>query len=231
LLKIDSFVVILASHSLHIVRNLDQIGTLIIEVPDHSMNYKYHDYGLWEEHINYFTLSTLSYLLSLHGFHVFAHEVTIFSGQAITVYCKRMNRIPPPQTNDNECHLAQNYVDQFPAFKSHFVSYLEKVKQSYKDIYVYGAGCRSMCLVSFLECKEFITGFIDDSCEKSGKIVPGSNLPIYPYSEQARDSFILLGVSGEVEHKVIKSRSLEGGKFASILPPSPNLPYFWLNDV
>ena len=38
---------------------LNKNGILVIEVPDHTMNYELFDYSFWEEHINYFTFNTL----------------------------------------------------------------------------------------------------------------------------------------------------------------------------
>ena len=42
---------------------LSEEGTLVIEIPDSSANINSLDYGLWEEHVNYFTLTTLKTLL------------------------------------------------------------------------------------------------------------------------------------------------------------------------
>ena len=47
------------------------------------------DYSLWEEHINYFTLNTLKTLLKKHSFEIIHYETTLYSGKALTVFCKK----------------------------------------------------------------------------------------------------------------------------------------------
>jgi Methylase involved in ubiquinone/menaquinone biosynthesis len=57
---------------------LKNSGTLVIEIPDTSMNLQYFDYALWEEHVNYFTLSSLKELLSKFDLEIFHYEITYF---------------------------------------------------------------------------------------------------------------------------------------------------------
>ena len=49
-------------------------GCLVIEVPDSEWNLDCLDYALWEEHVNYFTISSLRSLLRKHSFEVFHYE-------------------------------------------------------------------------------------------------------------------------------------------------------------
>ena len=60
---------------------LNKNGNLVIEVPDHTMNYELFDYSFWEEHINYFTFNTLKKLLRSRGFYIFHHENVLFQAK------------------------------------------------------------------------------------------------------------------------------------------------------
>lgn len=202
-------------------------GLLVIEIPDHSMNYHFCDYSFWEEHINYFTLNTLRQLLASHGFSIFYYETAIFSGQALIVYCKRNTTERSFHFCDCDLDSRTSYIQLFPNFRSSFQSYLQKARNDYESVYVYGAGCRSLCLIDFLDSDKLITAYIDDSCEKAKSYTAGSSKAILSFEEADPDAYYLLGVNAEIEAKLIAKRMLPNKSYCSILPPSNRLPTFW----
>ena len=202
-------------------------GLLIIEVPDHMMNYIYHDYSFWEEHINYFTFNTLSQLLNSKGFSVFYYESSIFSGQFLTVYCRKSASPVNREFVDADKIVRSQFINDFNAFKSSFHRFLEDKLKSFNSVNIYGAGCRSICLLDFLELSPYINFFIDDSPDKENRFIPGSNKKIVPYCESYSDSYLLMGVNAELESSVILKRKLKASRLCSILPPSSRLPPFW----
>lgn len=207
---------------------LQHDGILVIEVPDQTMNFMQADYSFWEEHINYFTINTLSQLLRCHGFYIFHSETIMFSGQALTVYCKNINKSKSFEFYDYDHALREKYINQFSSFKSELKDYLTAQRDRYKEIYIYGAGCRSLCLVDFIDIGNLISGFIDDAGDKSNKFSVGSSLPILEFDEKhMENSFFLLGVNSEIEARLIASRMLPADRLHSILPPSRRLPDFW----
>jgi hypothetical protein len=200
-------------------------GGLVLEMPDHSMNYETLDYTFWEEHVNYFTLHTLSALLAMHGFETVHHESTLFSGKAFFIFAQKKagaRQSHPIRNLDHE--RAMRYKTQYPALQKSLRDFLESRKGN--GIAVYGAGARSCNFVNLLGLKDYVDVFVDDQPEKQNKYVPGSERVIRPYDEaQDQKKFFLLGVNCENESKVIKRRNLTS--FASILPPSRYLPDFW----
>jgi len=202
-------------------------GVLVIEIPDHEMNYHFIDYSFWEEHINYFTLNTLRQLLASHGFSIFHYESAIFTGKALIVYCNLNPLVKISQYMDYDTDLRRRYIKYFPQFQSSFKSFLQDLRADHDSVYVYGAGCRSLCLIDFLDCNDFVSAFIDDSPSKVNKYTAGSSKPILSFSDCTPDAFYLLGVNAEVEARLIASKMLEAGFYCSILPPSNRLPLFW----
>lgn len=205
-------------------------GLLVIEIPNHSMNYHFCDYSFWEEHINYFTLNTLQQLLASHGFSIFYYETFLFSGQALIVYCKRDSHHKFIHFCDYDLDIRSNYIQVFPEFRASFQAYLQKLKTHYESIYVYGAGCRSLCLLDFLDSDKLITAFIDDSSEKAKNYTAGSSMAILNFEETNPNAYYLLGVNAEIEARLIANRMLPNGSYCSILPPSNRLPTFWQNN-
>jgi len=202
-------------------------GLLVIEIPDHGMNYHFSDYSFWEEHINYFTINTLRQLLASHGFSIFYYESAIFSGQALIIYCRLDHLAKTRKFLDYDADLRRRYIENFPHFKSMFKSFLRDLKIRHGSVYVYGAGCRAMCLIDFLDCNDAISAYIDDSPCKVNYYTAASSRPILNFNACNSDAFYLLGVNAEVEAQLIYNKKLTAGRYCSILPPSNRLPAFW----
>ena len=199
-------------------------GGLVLELPDHSMNYENLDYSFWEEHCNYFTFNTLRTLLAMHGFDIVHHESTLFSGKALLVFAQKEKdneRTTTPRNFDHE--KALRYKDAYPVFRQLMRDFLEVNAES--GVAVYGAGARSCNFINLLGLNDCVDVFIDDQIEKQNKYVPLSECLIRPYRDEDADLFFLLGVNCENESKLIKKRRLS--KYISILPPSRFIPDFW----
>lgn len=200
-------------------------GGLVLELPDHSMNYETLDYTFWEEHVNYFTLHTLTALLAMNGFETVHHESTLFSGKALFVFAQKKAGARRSYAPKNEDHArAMRYKTEYPAFRTSMQDFI--AKNAKNGVAVYGAGARSCNFINLLGLGEHVDVFVDDQPEKQNKFVPGSKRVIRPYEATKDDKkFFLLGVNCENESKVIKRRNL--ASFASVLPPSRFLPEFW----
>ena len=205
---------------------LKEDGLLVIEVPDSSWNLENLDYALWEEHVNYFTLTTLNLLLKSCGFNLVHHESTLFSGKALILFCqKTSNTSEVKQTNIVDRPFIDRFAESWPVFCNRLNRFLADQN---RPILIYGCGSRSSTLINFTDLSTIITGYIDDQSDKQHLFVPGSNLPILPWEEKYRhDHTLLLGVNTENENTVIKKRELIPGNYFSILAPSVLLPAFW----
>ncbi len=207
-------------------------GILIIEIPDSEWHLDYFDYALWEEHVNYFTLDTLSRLLKKHSFNIVHHETTLFSGKALTVFCKKSKGISkdiePPLSDRGKI---EKYSKNWNLFKSGLRNFLDSID---KPIAMYGCGARSSTFINFTNISKLLDCFIDDQKEKQHLYVPGGNLKIEGWDEEKFNRHVfLLGVNTENEYKVMQKRNLAKGYFFSVLPPSIHLPEYWeklIND-
>jgi SAM-dependent methyltransferase len=206
---------------------LSEDGTLVIEIPDSTWNLEFLDYALWEEHVNYFTLSTVRQLLEKNGFTIVHYEITLFSGRALTVFCQKNESEFVPLSsfkNNDEVNIIK-FFSSFEQFKLNLHEYIHSIR---KPIAIYGCGARSSNFVNFTEIGSLLTHFIDDQIEKQNLIVPGCNLKILPFDVSiTNDYFFLLGVNTENERKVIENKCLNTNSYASVLPPSIYLPKFW----
>lgn len=199
-------------------------GGLVLEMPDHSMNYETLDYSFWEEHCNYFTLHTLSALLVMHGFDIVHHESTLFSGKAFFIFAQKSTTkrgSAQPRNLDHE--RAMRYKELYPTLQKSLHDFLDSKAKS--GIAMYGAGARSCNFINLLGLGQYVDVFVDDQPEKQNKYVLGAERVIRSYVNDDAKRFFLLGVNCENESKVIKRRNL--ASYASVLPPSRFLPEFW----
>jgi len=208
---------------------LKKDGTLVVEVPDGEANIDNLDYGLWEEHVNYFTLNTLKTLLKKHSFDVIHHEVTLFSGRTLTVFCQKRKNNQREEIICNDYNKVIKFKHDWYKFKIELRNFLDSIDG---PIAMYGCGARSSNFLNFTGSAAKIDFYIDDQIEKQNLYVPGESLEIRPWNEKYRDDYyMLLGVNAESEYKLINKRKLNRSKYSSILPPSRNLPDFWKSMI
>lgn len=208
-------------------------GFVLIEVPDHDCQLRNDDYGLWEEHVNYFTVDTLRHFLAYAGVEMLHSEIILFSGEALFTIGRKVGGLPR-STAYVPALRKQNvkYAEHWPAFRRAIGDFLVSHKKQGKKIAVYGAGSRTFCLINFTGIYTSIDMIVDDQPEKQNKFMPGGRLPIVPsdalYSENI--DICLLAVNAENEEKVITKHEKwvqRGGVFWSILPPSARLLPVW----
>ncbi len=208
-------------------------GYVLIEVPNFLCNLRCQDYSLWEEHVNYFTVDTLRYFLSLAGIEVIHEEIILFSGEGIFVIGRRVGN--PPQSLDYVAALRRQnieYATSWPALRQSFIEFLSSQKKNGRKIAVYGAGSRVFSLLNFADITSYIDVIVDDQLEKQNKFMPGGKLPIEPSSAlySRGIDICLLAVNTENEEKVIGKHATwvqNGGLFWSLLPPSDRLLPVW----
>lgn len=215
---------------------LEPGGYVLFEVPNLAFTVSASDYSaIWEEHVNYFTLMTLRRYLADFGIQVIHEETASFCGEALIVLGKRVedDKVERPNTClDYPRARILGYRDRWPGFRKALVGYLSEQREEGRKLCVYGAGCRACSLVNLAGLSPFLEFVVDDQAEKQGKYMPGSRLPILPGEvlEKAPIDLCLLAVNAENESKVITKHRVyqaNGGKFASLHPPSERLLPFW----
>ena len=208
-------------------------GTALIEVPDFDFCLESLDYScFWEEHVNYFSLATLTSLLGLFGLRVFHHESFLFTGKALVVLARKEGREGQASSEHQEWHKIERFAGLWPVFCTTLKETLRQARSA-GPLHLYGAGCRAFALLNFAGLSDQFDCVLDDLPIKLGKFVPGCALPIVSSSklqDPAAAGLCLLAVNSENEEKVMVRHARfkeNGGRFASCLPPSPRLLPEW----
>jgi 2-polyprenyl-3-methyl-5-hydroxy-6-metoxy-1,4-benzoquinol methylase/flavodoxin len=203
-------------------------GYVLIEVPNFGCNLLENDYGLWEEHVNYFTVETLRLFLAKANIKVLHEEIFLFSGEGIFVLGKKVESVPGEMDYLPDLSLRnKRYSKNWPRFKSQINEFLQGHIARGKKIAIYGAGARSFCLINFTDIGKHIEVIVDDQKEKQEKFMPGTGIPIKSSESLYQNIDIcLLAVNTENEKKVLEKHKQwvkDGGIFWSIFPPSSML--------
>ena len=211
-------------------------GHVFVEVPNFGFSQAAPDYSaIWEEHVNHFTLETLSRFLESSGIEMIHSGTATFSGEILIAFGKYTGKSRPASESPPTGRLRSNtlsYRDRWPGFREALARFLKEQRKNGEKVAIYGAGCRACCLINYTGIAPHIEFVVDDQREKQGKYMPGSRLPVLP-SDALRERSIglcLLAVNAENEEKVIGRHMAyleRGGRFVSVHPPSQRLPALW----
>lgn len=205
---------------------------VLVEVPNFEFSLLTSDYSaIWEEHVNYFTIDTLSRYLGSAGIRLLHSETARFSGEILIVLGEYVGtEVVEPADGRALAALdqAMAYAGEWPATRDRLADSLSAHRRGGGRIGVYGAGCRSCSLINFAGIAPHIEFAVDDQPEKQGKYMPGSRLAIRPPEALAADGIdlCLLAVNAENEERVIARQAHfceQGGRFESLHPPSERL--------
>jgi hypothetical protein len=188
------------------------------------------------EHLEYYSLRSLEYLLSKYNLQVFDLEINDVNGGSIRTFIKHKecnNFIISKIVNDVRCNENElgldrlepylNFVNRIIRLNDETCNFITKEVESGKSIYVYGASTRGNALLQFYGLnKDLIKAAADRNPVKWGKKIVGSEIPIIS-EEQARkdnpDYFLILPWYFLDEFKEREKGYLKkGGKFLVPLP-------------
>jgi len=188
------------------------------------------------EHLEYYSLKSLEYLLKRHNLTIFDAELNDVNGGSIRTYIKHNSCEKFPVTNkvkeiiDYEDRLGLDDIQPYQQF-SERISELKKVTYEFiknqiekgKTVYAYGASTRGNTLLQFYNLDyKMIKAIADRNPIKWGKKTAGTNIPIIS-EEQARkekpDYFLILPWYFIDEFRNRETEYLKnGGKFIVPLP-------------
>jgi SAM-dependent methyltransferase len=204
---------------------LSDDGLLFIDVPDFAPGSAAGDVSvLWEEHVSYFTESTLLSLLTRHGFEPVSVKKYNFSGGSLAVAARRIaGALRTPATSSG---VGERFGERAQEYGARLRPILERIRKGGAQVVIYGAGCRACTFTNAHEMSNLIQLSIDDQKERQGMFLPGTRIPIASPGELSRSSVplvCLLAVNQENE-AVVSNRLRENLKrplhIVSIFAPS-----------
>jgi len=220
-----------------ISKTLDKKGIWIIQMnylPTMLENNTFDNIS--HEHLVYYSLKSLKFLLNKCGLEIFDVELNDINGGSVRTYIKHKdsenfqitNKVKETLEYENKIGLDGNepylqFAKRISELKNETVDFIKKEVKGGKKIYVYGASTRGNTLLQYYGLDHnLISAAADRNPIKWGKKIVGSQIPIIS-EEQARkenpDYFLVLPWHFLDEFKSREKEYLKkGGKFIVPLP-------------
>ncbi len=186
-------------------------GSLLIEIPDSKKFLESCDYSfIWEEHLLYFTDTTLRLLVKIAGFQIIKSFRFPGALEDALVYILKpilKKEITNAISIQYKKNLFQKYKTNFNSTNKNYHEALELLVRNGKKIALFGAGHQAIMFINLFKLDRYLTCIIDDDANKIGTFFPGTDLKIH----STKDAFnsdkidiILLAVTPKIELKIIK---------------------------
>lgn len=184
---------------------------------------------IYHEHLRYYSLTSLKYLLEMHGLEVFHATLIPTHGGSIRVYAANKGqfkvRDSVTEILNTEAHFLTQ--QQFTQFKKNVVGSKCDLYKLISDlpgtIGAVGAPSRAITLLNYVGLNEDIVQFILEApgSNKIGKYSPGSKIPVFEETVErlcSVDNLLLLSwhIADEIKPK-LRDKGFKG-KFITPLP-------------
>jgi len=205
-------------------------GYLFIDVPDFAPARDLGDSSvLWEEHVNYFTESTLLAVLAREGFESVWTRRYDFSGGTVAILAQLTGNSDPhalPSKVAAELDAARKYPLLLNEFGSRLKGALSRARLQGVRVMLYGVGVRSCAAANMLGLGSLIDNVVDDQLERQGKFMPGTRLEILSsevFAKNTAPMLCILAVNNESERTVrenVDAKARAPVRFLSVCGPS-----------
>jgi len=190
--------------------------------------------NIGHEHLTYYSLGTMSRLLSRHDLEIFDVEKNDVNGGSFRTYVARKGQFPVQESVKEMKEFEKKLFSLKPLTYSTFANNVRRVRlrlrefiadqtKSGRTVYVYGASTRGNTILQYCKLNHhLIKKATDANPEKWGLKTPGTEIPIVSKAEARRDRpdfFLVLPHHFLTEIMKEEKEYLEsGGKFIVPLP-------------
>jgi len=193
---------------------------------------------IYHEHLRYYSVHSLKYLLDAHGFRIFHVTRIPTHGGSIRVYASKSRHYKTDETvaqmlrGEVEAGLiSDQWIEPFRrrviASKLALHELIGPIKREAKAIYGIGAPARSTTLISYVGLDDGILDCVLEvkGSRKIGRYVPGTNIPVLDeaklYAEQPPYAMLL---SWHIADELCRNLKRNGFRGDFIVPlPSPRI--------
>lgn len=188
---------------------------------------------IYHEHLRYYSLHSLKYLLEMHGFEIIHAKQIPTHGGSIRVYAARKgkyqvrNSVAALLKEEEKTILKKEKLFEFKKriviSKLELHSMLLNIKKQNKRIYGIGAPSRASTLINYIGLDDGILDCVVEvkNSHKIGKYIPGTLIPVLEESKLFEDQpeYALL-LSWHIADELVLKLRQKGfkGKFIAPLP-------------
>ena len=202
-------------------------GYMVFELPDSEKIFRACNHAfIWEEHISYFTKTSLENLAQIVGAELIWTKQFSYPYEDSLVATfrfggvKQVSQDPLKYDHEESALVLKRFSESLPTYRDKWQTQLESYHEKGEKVAVFGAGHLAAKFINFYGLKSLINCVVDDHPEKVGLMMPGSALKIVSSEElTARGIKICIStLNPESEARVKKKLSDyfdSGGEFIS----------------
>ncbi|MEI7466642.1 MAG: class I SAM-dependent methyltransferase [Chloroflexota bacterium] len=188
-------------------RVLDRDGLWIIQMSYLPLMLKTNEFGnICHEHLEYYSLQSLEYLLNLHGFEIVDVELNDINGGSLRAYIRNRgcaatgfgdetyrtlaaDRVQAMRESEIKLGLAdkQVYAEfamRVERIRQDTVQFVRNAVANGKKVYVYGASTKGNTVLQYFGLNHtLITAAAERNPDKWGRVTVGTNIPIVSEAE------------------------------------------------
>ena len=190
---------------------------------------------IYHEHLLYYRIENLNYLLNLHGLEVFDVDFADVHGGSFVAYAghtgSRLVSERVAHIIQTERDIGLHKIDPYLMFKERVInlkseiqSLLADLKSQGKSVYAYGAPAKGTVMINYCELdSDVISLAVEINQEKIGTYIPGTSIKVHDEFEvQEPDYYFLLSWNFLDVFK--KQAEFESGVRSFIVPvPNPRV--------
>ena len=212
---------------------LSDLGMGIIEFHDSALIQKELQYDyIYHEHLCYFSLSSMIYLLSRHQLKVFdIMRSPISGGSWVIFFSKTLDQksVTLKRAEASEAASGLNNLYEWKKFSTKAIAHREQLKKVVQKIpgklLAYGASARSSTLLNFCGLDhQKISAIVDKNPLKHNLLTPGTRIPIISleeHLEEIKQADHLLLLAWNFREEVIDELAQIGFR-GKVIVPLPN---------
>ena len=191
--------------------------------------------SIYHEHLCYFSIQSMTYLLDRFALHPFHIEKSPISGGSKVIYFSKEKRQKSPELREAVIEENSNQVNELSSWQDFSKRTIKHRKETLdileslngKTIIGFGSSARSQTYLNYCGINsEQINAIIDNNPLKQGMYAPGSSIPIVDFEQgMALNPDLIFILAWNFRDEIVKQCKMYGytGDF---LVPFPNEPYF-----
>jgi hypothetical protein len=224
----------------YIKKCLDDNGLWIIQMNYLGLMLENNTFdNISHEHLEYYSLLSLTNLLQRHNLEVFDVELNNVNGGSFRIYVKqkganirgfsgseerlKKQRDYEEKMGFDDLKVYKDFAQQIENSKKELMTFLSKEVKTGKKIFIYGASTRGLVVLQYFGIDhKLISGAADMNKDKWGKYIVGTSIPIMSveeYRKQKPDYLLVLPYHFIEEIKKQEEEFIKnGGKMIVAIP-------------
>ncbi len=171
---------------------------------------------IYHEHLLYYNLRSLEYLLNIHDLEIFdSEELSIHGGSCIAYVSHRGSRKKTDrlksmiqEEDKKNLHLPETYISyskELIEIKQHNLSFLESCKKKNKTVFGLGAPVKGNTLLNFFGIdSNLISKLVEINPLRKGLFSPGSHLEVIMENELSKSPDVFYVLAWNFKEEILK---------------------------